>query len=145
MTAPGPTDAARPGNARRRRALPPAVLHLTGAVVIPLCLAAGLVELARARGGNQLSWGYAVEWPVIAGYGVYLWIKLTRERSAAAGAGPVRVRPPSPQPAPSAPSVADDPGLAAWQAYLADLHATDPPGGPPPASRAGATRRSMQG
>ncbi len=126
-----------------RRALPAAVLHVTGAVVIPLCLAAGLVELSRARGGNQLSWGYAVEWPVIAGYGVYLWIKLARERSASVRGDGAPPSPPAPAPTPSEPSAADDPGLAAWRAYLADLHAADPPGGPPEAHAA--ARRTMQG
>lgn len=133
-------SAPTPRTGRSRRALPGAALHVTGAVVIPLCLAAGLVELSRARGGNQLSWGYAVEWPVIAGYGIYLWIKLARERSAAARGDAAPPRPPAPTSA--EPGGAEDPGLAAWQAYLADLHAADPPGGPPAAN--GGARRTMQ-
>ena len=110
---------------RRRTA---AALHVVGAVAIPACLAAGLVELRRAQSGNQLSWAYVVEWPLIAGYGIYLWARLARERRTGA-------TPPHPDAGePHAPAAEGAPGpdadLLAWQAYIADFEARNPPGGP---------------
>jgi hypothetical protein len=130
-------------SARTLPARHPVVLHLAGTIAVPVCLAAGAFELWRARSGNDLSWGYAVEWPLIAGYVVHMWIRLARERR------PDRVAPTAPTaalggatvPAPTGSGGAStdhgpaaavgDPQLAAWQQYLARLHAADPPGGPP--------------
>lgn len=126
---------------RAGRRLPVPLLHVTGAILVPLCLAAGVFEFSRARSGHTLAWGYTVEWPVIAGYGVYVWVRLARERARPARTASAPVRSPGEAPAPgstpgSAPAPdADDPELAAWQAYLAELHASDPPGGPPPGGR----------
>lgn len=135
------------GQERSGRRLSGAMLHVTAAVLVPLCLAAGVFEFARARSGHDLAWGYTVEWPLIAGYGVYLWVRLARERAraahpaadAASGAG-VPVATPGDPGTPDD----DDPQLAAWQAYLADLHATDPPGGPPPRDRREPGRSTMR-
>jgi hypothetical protein len=102
-------------------------LHLAGLIAVPICLAAGGLELARALGGHQLSWAYAIEWPLIGGFVVYVWIRLVRERrSPTAGQTP---RPAIDNTDHTGP--ADDAGLRAWQAYLVQLHANDPPGGPP--------------
>jgi hypothetical protein len=125
------------------RRVPTAVLHLTGAVVVPLCLAAGLLEFGRARAGHQLAWAYTVEWPLIAGYGVYVWARLARERAGrSATVAPVPAEAGEPAnaadtarsgdtPAAGPGEVEGDAELAAWRAYLAELHAADPPGGPP--------------
>ena len=107
-------------------------LNVTALVAIPACLAAGAFELSRALGGNQLSWVYAVEWPVIAGYAVYMWRRLVREPARGDGVP----RDPAPvdeaaEPVRGDPSRVADPGLAAWRDYLARLHAEQPPGGPP--------------
>lgn len=112
------------GPARRRSTV---ALHLVGAVAVPVCLVAAAIELRRAEGGNTLSWAYVVEWPLIAGYGIYLWVRLAAERRA--GAAP---RPPAPD-APGDAAHEDpvaDPGLLAWQAYVTDFESRNPPGGP---------------
>ncbi len=33
-------------------------------------------ELDRALSGNRLSWAYVFEWPVLAGYSVFVWHRL---------------------------------------------------------------------
>ena len=99
---------------------------------VGVCLAAGAFELSRALGGNPLSWVYAFEWPLIAGYVVYIWHKLVAEDRQ--GEQPIGAATPPSDSAPL-PSVAPDPQLAAWQDYLARLHASDPPGGPSPRGR----------
>ncbi len=114
-------------------------LHLTAAVAVPGCLAAGAFELSRALGGNELSWLYAAEWPMYAGLGLYVWRRLVRESQAAgrpAVEGASSTAPtPSAGPPAADPAAAGDPGLAAWQDYLRRLHQAQPPGGPPRARR----------
>ena len=107
-------------------------LYLPRLVGVPGCLAAGWFELGRALAGRTVAWVYAVEWPLFAVMGVYVW---WRTRDAADPS--TQQWPPSPAraPAPVAHQTAD-PALAAWQAYLAELHAADPPGGPALAPRA---------
>lgn len=90
------------------------------------CLAAGFFELHRALTGHEIAWVYTVEWPIFAVFGVYMWWRLAHEpmphptRRAAPTGGAVTGAP-----------RADDPQLAAWQRYLAELQAADPPGQPP--------------
>ena len=47
-----------------------------------ICCLAFYVEVRRALGGNTLSWAYVVEWPLFAGYIVYMWRRLLREERA---------------------------------------------------------------
>ena len=114
-------------------------LHVIGVIAIPACLAAGVFEWRRATSGNELSWGYAVEWPLIAGYGSYLWLRLVRDRreldQPQRSAGPAGCA--GPDAAAALQAAEPDPGLEAWQRYLADLNAREPPGGPgsPPSRR----------
>jgi hypothetical protein len=88
-------------------------------------VAAGLVQvdLRQAAHGNALSYGYAVEWPVFAGFVAFVWQReFRRER----GTRPDPVQPPlrSTRPArPPGPDDADDPRLAAYNRYLAWLAA----------------------
>lgn len=51
-------------------------------MVVPGCLALGWWQLMRALGGNTLSWAYVFEWPIFAGYAVFMWWKLTHEHRA---------------------------------------------------------------
>ena len=122
----GPEVARAAGERRRVRRL-----NVLAAVAIPACLAAAAFELARARAGNQLSWVYAFEWPVIAAYAAYMWRRLVHEQTP--GHRVRTGRPANRQPRhPSVdPGAGADPQLAAWQEYLARLHAQEPPGGPP--------------
>ncbi len=55
---------------------------------VPVCLAAGAFELDRALGGNDLSWVYAVEWPLIGAYVVYMRQRLVRETRGQASRPP---------------------------------------------------------
>ncbi|MBX6355519.1 MAG: hypothetical protein IRZ05_06625 [Micromonosporaceae bacterium] len=103
--------------------------HALAAVLVGGCLALGWWQIRRAAGGNALSWAYAVQWPVFAGFVAFLWWREVRralghEPRPAAPAGarsprrPVRTVRPAPVPDDS-----DDPELAAYNRYLAWLNA----------------------
>ena len=108
--------------------------YLPLALGVPICLAAGWIELQRALDGHVIAWVYAVEWPFFGVVGTYIWWRTWHP--------PVEHGNTS-SPTSSAPgSVADDrdsedvpaaidPERQAWERYLARLHAADPPGGPP--------------
>jgi hypothetical protein len=105
--------------------------HLLTVVLVLGFLALGWWQLRRASGGNVLSWGYAVEWPVFAGFVAFIWlreVRLARHGSRVAGSDPtppppgvrrpvrvVRVAPPRSEPA--------DADLDAYNDYLAWLTA----------------------
>jgi hypothetical protein len=91
-------------------------------------------QFHRAESGNALSWAYTFEWPVFAVFGVVFWAKTIRDEfrppadpgeaedldlppGAAAGSGP-GARPDRHD----GPGAADDPELAAYNAYLARLN-----------------------
>jgi|SRR5579883_572998 len=59
-----------------RRAL---LLHAILAVVVPAFSLLCAWQVRRALSGNELSWAYVFEWPLFAGYAVYLWWRLVRE------------------------------------------------------------------
>ncbi len=103
-----------------------ALLHLTAVVVVAGCIAACWWQVTRALSGNELSWAYVFEWPVFAAYALYLWWKLLHEpfRTAPAGAAddPATDPPDGPR-APAEPPSPEDEELAAYNRYLAELHA----------------------
>ena len=118
-----------------RRLLTPAWLarHGLAATLVGGFLALGWWQLSRATGGNGLSWAYAVEWPVFAGFVVFLW---WREVRRALGPGqPSRPGPEAPPPAAGIrrpvvparrteePAGYGDSELAAYNDYLAWLNA----------------------
>lgn len=70
-------------HARQRRILS---LHLAVGVVVPGCLALTWWQITRALSGNTLSWAYVFEWPIFAGYALFVWWKLIHEEDSA-GAG----------------------------------------------------------
>ena len=97
-------------------------------------------QFRRAMAGNALSWAYTFEWPLFAVFAVVFWARTIRDefriRSGAAdvaaasadaeanaaaalpaGVGLMRPAPPE------EPAGEDDPALAAYNAYLARLHA----------------------
>jgi hypothetical protein len=49
--------------------------HVLALVVTVAFLALGWWQFDRASGGNSLSWGYTFEWPVFAGFVVFLWYR----------------------------------------------------------------------
>jgi len=56
------------------------VLHLALAATVGLCLVAAWWQVNRARSGNLLSYGYAVEWPIFAGVAVVFWWQLIHDQ-----------------------------------------------------------------
>jgi len=50
--------------------------HLTLVVGLAICTAAFWFELSRAEGGNELSWAYVFEWPLLGLFAVYMWWKI---------------------------------------------------------------------
>jgi hypothetical protein len=102
------------------------LLHLTALVVVPGCLALGWWQLSRALAGNALSWAYTFEWPFFAAYGLFMWWRILHERpDDPAGAAPGRaanvLRDEDPRPEDDE----LDEELAAYNRYLAELHAED--------------------
>ena len=94
-------------------------LHLALAAGLALCSAAFVVELWRALDGNTFSWMYVFEWPIFAGFAIYMWWHLLH--------GTDRVRRPSGDgeapPGTPAPPPAVGEKLAAWNRYVQDLEA----------------------
>ena len=116
--------------------------HVTALVLVCGFLALGWWQLGRATGGNTLSWAYALEWPVFAGFVVFLWIREVQlERARTTSAPPPAPKPPERPvrrpgepvtvgrpvrvPVRSMPPTPDenDPELAAYNDYLAWLAA----------------------
>jgi hypothetical protein len=109
--------------------------HTLAVLLIVGFLWLGQWQIGRAAEGNLLSYGYAVEWPVFAGFVAFVWYREVRralaERAAARGdadapTGPAPLRPRRPRhpvAVPSAPDDGDDPQLAAYNRYLAWLAA----------------------
>jgi hypothetical protein len=112
--------------------------HLTALVLVGGFLALGWWQFGRATGGNTLSWAYALEWPVFAGFVVFLWIReVQHERTGKTDAAPPAPERPVRRPGdpvtvgrpvrvpvrPVAPVPDDDPALAAYNDYLAWLAA----------------------
>jgi hypothetical protein len=54
-------------------------IHVGLVVAEVFCCAGFTFELYRANSGNSLSWAYVFEWPIFAGYAIYMWRRLLRE------------------------------------------------------------------
>jgi hypothetical protein len=136
----------RPGRAGRspwltRRAISG---HVALAIWVPGCVVATYWQVGIALSGDDLGWVYSVMWPCFAIFGTIFWWYLVHDdpetlgargqRRAAAestgapglsGAGAARTEPASPDAETDADRLAraeeDDPELAAYNAYLADL------------------------
>ena len=78
-----------------------------------ICASAFVIEISRALGGNTLSWAYVFEWPILGGYGLYMWHQLVSEHRGGGSAAP-QVLPEK-----------SDTALAAYNEYLARVHAPD--------------------
>jgi hypothetical protein len=93
-------------------------LHATLAAGLTLCIGAFCFELVRALGGHTFSWLYVFEWPLFAGFALYMWWNLLH--------GNDRRR--APVEAPAVDDVdleGEDEGLAAWNRYLAEMEAAE--------------------
>jgi multisubunit Na+/H+ antiporter MnhE subunit len=93
-------------------------LHFTLIAGLIVCFGAFAFELARALGGHTFSWMYVFEWPLFAGFAVYMWWNLLH--------GNDRVRRPSGRPSSARPGVADE-ELEAWNRYVRRLEADGEP------------------
>jgi hypothetical protein len=91
-------------------------LHVTLILGLALCIAAFIFELLRALGGNTFSWMYVFEWPLFAGFALYMWWNLyngnDRRRPAPPDLSDVEDRP-------------LDSDLAAWNTYLRAMEAQE--------------------
>lgn len=101
-------------------------LHAMLVLGLVLCTVGSYVEWTRALHGHTVAWAYAVEWPLLGVLGAGMWWRLLRTE-----VGQQRPRRPARRRATPSDIPADDVDLLAWQHYLHELHANDPPGGPP--------------
>ena len=90
--------------------------HVLTAALVVAFLWLGWWQVSRAAAGNLQSWGYALEWPVFAGFVIFLWIRDVRlalspaARPEEAGTGEISAnREPS---AAGEPSIAGQPSAA---------------------------------
>jgi hypothetical protein len=126
--------------------------HALMVVLVAGMLGLGAWQLSRATGGNMLSWAYTIQWPIFAGFVVFIWWREVRRTLH--GVPEPRHAPLTRQPVFSPAQASayeddDDPALAAYNHYLAWLSANpgrrpaDYPGAmsaaspPPDASRGG--------
>lgn len=85
-------------------------IHLGLVLAEIICVSGFTIEYLRARSGNTLSWAYVFEWPLFAGYAVYMWRKLLRDELK----GPFRVD--------HLPPNESDPALESYNEYLRSVH-----------------------
>ena len=76
-----------------------------------VCVSAFALEIGRALSGNTLSWAYVFEWPIFAGYAIYMWRRFLREEIGNKG---------TPPDAPS--SDPTDQTLERYNEYLREVH-----------------------
>jgi hypothetical protein len=62
--------------------------HVLGVVLVGGFLALGWWQISRASAGNALSWGYAFERPLFAGFVGFLWYREIREALGTPGPSP---------------------------------------------------------
>ena len=119
-----------------RRFLTPRWLlgHLLAVAGFAVCLLLGWWQLARFEsptGGVQNA-AYALQWPVFGVFVLVFWVRAMRDALGPKPTPPVRVQT-SDQALSSAlirRQEQDDPALAAYNRYLAQLNAKDTPGSP---------------
>jgi DNA-binding transcriptional regulator of glucitol operon len=102
--------------------------HLVTIVLVAACLALGWWQIGRAAGGNALSFGYAIEWPVFALFVIFIWsreVRAARRRAQPGGqdepAPPELVASLPVRPRPVVDEGDADPQLRAYNEYLAWL------------------------
>jgi hypothetical protein len=113
-------------------------MHVTLALFVPGCLIAMWWQVNVALSGNSLGWLYSVEWPFFAGFAVYVWWNLIHDNVDAVGARALqRARrrlggtraldlPEMPPEEIQRRLEAEDPEMAAYNAYLASLASQGP-------------------
>ncbi|MEJ3744612.1 hypothetical protein WEI85_15120 [Actinomycetes bacterium KLBMP 9797] len=109
--------------------------HVLALALVAGFLAMGWWQIGRALSGNALSWAYAFEWPLFAGFVVFMWSREVRHTLRAgapqsppdAPPGASAVRQPVRRPVRTTPSRtayddSGDPELAEYNRYLAWLN-----------------------
>jgi DNA-binding transcriptional regulator of glucitol operon len=101
-------------------------VHLALLILVGVQLRLGLWQWHRAEGtGGVQNLGYAIQWPIFAGFTIYLWWRSCRDelRPAAQKTPVYDDALPGTAPRVTAADVDDsnDPELAAYNAYLASL------------------------
>jgi len=110
--------------------------HLFTVLAVAGMLWLGNWQFHRAESGNALSWAYTFEWPIFAIFGLVFWAKTVRDEfKPPHDPGTVDVQLPSAVGARAGDGAssggqaghddaeeADDPELAAYNAYLAQLN-----------------------
>jgi hypothetical protein len=131
-SAPGPAHA----RWTSRRAL---AAHVALVVFVPGCIAAAIWQVGVARSGNDIGWAYAIMWPLFAVYGVVFWWHLVHDDPETVGARGLRRLRSAQGPDPAGENHRairdeairraehEDPELAAYNAYLAELARQDMP------------------
>jgi DNA-binding transcriptional regulator of glucitol operon len=105
-------------------------LHAVILVVVPAFMALCVWQIYRAVDGNSLSWAYVFEWPLFAGYAIYMWWRFVHEKpepteEMVSENWHVDATRPSPTEPPAADSEQEDAELAAYNDYLARLAERD--------------------
>lgn len=124
MTAPAePEDRSGTNQWLTRRSI---LAHLALLLWVPGCAVAAWWQVGIALGGDDLGWVYSVMWPCFAVFGTVFWWFLVHDDPDSLGArGLRRQRAAVVQPATDEGAIAraeaEDPELAAYNAYLADL------------------------
>ncbi|NES16798.1 MULTISPECIES: hypothetical protein [Micromonospora] len=118
------------------------VRHVAMVVLVVGFLGLGWWQVTRAAGGNSLSFGYAIEWPVFAGFVIFVWWREVRHTLRGTPGQPAAPAPPAtggPEPDAATPAVrrpvrvsrvpaapvdgAEDGDLAEYNRYLSWLNA----------------------
>jgi DNA-binding transcriptional regulator of glucitol operon len=103
--------------------------HVAMIVLVVAFIALGWWQIRRATGGNALSFGYAVEWPVFALFVIFVWYREIRNELRGGEPEAPRLEEPVLRvtlPVASHPVVEtapEDPELTAYNDYLAWLNA----------------------
>ena len=106
------------------------VAHVALAVWVPGCVVACWWQVGVARSGDSLGWVYSVMWPCFAVFGTVFWWNLVHDDPDTLGRRGLRRLHAAAREDPDeqerrrrvlAQAEADDPELAAYNAYLASL------------------------
>jgi len=95
-------------------------IHLGLVLAELICVPAFVVELFRALGGNELSWAYVFEWPLLGVYAVYMWHKMIVDERGDTSPAPEPVAAVSTRS--GARALREERRLAEWNAYLEQVH-----------------------
>lgn len=153
-----------PAERKRQRRKDLLTLDIPLVFGLALCTTLTIVEGMRALQGNGRSIAYTFEWPIIAAFIIWIYVRYKRESRRRMDGTPAPARPrrerPEATPVEQRTGAAydfldryrrnveeaeaeydrqhgitpNDPQLRAWQDYVSDLHRKDPPGTAPDGS-----------